>query len=128
MKVYCQKCGAKIEFSVRSKPKFCHGCGSSLSLGTDQAASDKEDMGAQDAENDDDVIQQVPLISGLEIDIDIHEVKPESLGALMGTSKEYTKQPSSNVTPLSKEEFRQEFQREAGSLRPSGSPPKTDEK
>ena len=77
---------------------------------------------------DDDEIQQVPHISGLEIDIEVQKIKPESIEGLMGTSEGYTKYPSPNTTPLSKEEFRREFQREAGALRPSDNPPKTDEK
>ena len=61
MKVYCQKCGAKIEFSVKDKPKFCHGCGSSLSLGANRGTPVKDN--SDDLREEEDV-SQVPTISG----------------------------------------------------------------
>ena len=130
MKVYCQHCGAKIEFSVRSKPKFCHSCGTSLSLGSDQVAHNKKSSNTKNTETDDydDEVQEVPSISELDVEIEVHEIGSQSIETLMGTSKGSAAEPKSNKTPWSKEEFREQFQKEAGSLRPSGNPRTTDEK
>jgi len=121
MKVYCQKCGAKIEFSVKDKPKFCHGCGFSLSLGANRGTPVKSD-----SEEEDD-ISQVPAISELDFDLEIHTMPSETLGGLVGTSKGYSPNDFPQQEALSKEDFKKQFQQEAGTLRPSGNPVQTDE-
>ena len=123
MKVYCQQCGAKIEFSVSSKPKFCQGCGTALGLGSNRTAAISENT---DEEEDD--AKAVPSISGLEFEIETYEKQAEKLGEVIGTSKgPPPKSPRILNKNLSKEEFQKQFQKEAGSLR-SGSPIQTDEK
>ena len=126
MKIYCQKCGAKIEFSVKSKPKFCHGCGSSLSLGVNRSAS-SIDQDSQDEEETD--VKVVPSISSLDVDIEVtNQYKTEKLGTVVGTSpKEAKGDYRSGETPLSKDEFREMFQKEAGSLKRNSNPQPPDE-
>jgi ribosomal protein S27E len=128
MKVYCQQCGAKIEFSVSSKPKFCHGCGESLSLGSDRRVSTSKVIEEEEAE---DEVSEVPSIGELEIEIESYTKSPEKLGDAIGTIKEEAskalKYPNQEQPKLSKEEFRKQFQQEAGTLR-SGKPIPTDEK
>ena len=124
MKVYCQQCGAKIEFSVSSKPKFCQGCGTALSLGSNRTAAITEDI----HEEEDDV-RVTPSISGLEFEIETYTKQAAKLGEVIGTSKGLppASGPRTLNKNLSKEEFRKQFQKEAGSLR-SGNPIQTDEK
>ena len=118
MKTYCQKCGAKIEFSIKSKPKFCHGCGASLGLTPDKASAST----GEEAE-DEEAVNEIPNLSGLEVDIATHSAQGETLGNVVGTAKDYNPSPFRNeTTPLSKEEVREQFQKEAGTLRTSDRP------
>jgi hypothetical protein len=121
MKIYCQGCGAKIEFSVRDKPRFCHGCGASLSLGSDRSV--KANTSPVDDDSDYDA-KRVPSISQLDIDVEVNRVGSESIENVMGTASGASTalDPIDILDNVSPEEFREQFQKEAGTLRSNGSP------
>jgi hypothetical protein len=121
MKIYCQSCGAKIEFSVRDKPKFCHGCGTSLGLGSDRSV--KANTSSTNDSPDDDA-KEVPSISELDIEVEVRQVGSESIENVMGTASRANTalDPAGAPEDISPEEFREQFQKEAGTLRSDSSP------
>ena len=123
MKVYCQKCGSKIEFSANDKPKFCHSCGASLSLGSN-ITNAEEDGVNEEAEN----VTSVPTISGLEVEIHSDPVKGEPLSSLLGTAEEGAPPMNINRPKQTKEEVLENFQKEAGSLKRKKTAKKTPKK
>lgn len=126
MKVYCQKCGSKVEFSANNKPKFCQNCGTSLSLGSNVLkASNQEE--SDDEESD---ATSVPRLSKLEVEIQTDQIKGEKIGDMLGVAEgadlpTYStfgkKQNRYPKAKQSKKEALKNFKKEAGSLRPKGS-------
>tara|TARA_Y100000310_G_scaffold340562_1_gene436730 strand:+ start:1359 stop:1712 length:354 start_codon:yes stop_codon:yes gene_type:complete len=113
MKIYCQSCGAKVEFSAKDKPKFCHNCGTSLSLGSNTRKEEPLDKEEAD-------MTTVPNISQLEIEIQTDDVLVEKIEDIMGTSKNENtmKYPAPQIP---KKEALKQFKKEAESLRKKGS-------
>ena len=67
MKIYCQTCGAKVEFSPRDKPKFCHSCGKSLNLGSNISKAEAEAEAEELPEEEEST--SLPNIDQLDFDL-----------------------------------------------------------
>lgn len=117
MKVYCQKCGAKIEYSVNAKPKFCHSCGTNLSLGSD--VQNKLDT-QEDLEDEGDSTT-VPRISQLEVDVQSDSLPKQTLGDIVGTAQKGEAPPEFGVPQSQPGQGLEQLKKEAGSLRKKGS-------
>ena len=122
MKIYCQTCGSKIEFSPNDKPKFCQGCGKSLNLGSNISKAETETEAEELLEEEESV--GLPSIDKLDFDLEVHQMKGEKLSTIVGTSDKYKKESNSNTgnNTQTKEEFLKEFQNEAGALRKERKP------
>ena len=119
MKIYCQKCGAKVEYSASNKPKFCHNCGSSLSLGSNVGRDSQHEEPLEEEESD---ATSVPNIQELEVDIQTESASTETIGDLALQQVEENTNPIQYPTPKSlKGESLKELKKEAGSLRKKGS-------
>ena len=118
MKIYCQTCGAKVEFSPRNKPKFCHSCGKSLNLGSNvsEAEAEAEELPEEEEST------SLPNIDQLDFDFEVNQIKGEKLSTIVGTSGEYRKENNPNAihNKQTKEEFLKEFKNEAGTLKGKG--------
>ncbi len=115
--MYCYSCGFKIEHAANHKPNFCAGCGSSLG---------KEEVKAGEAlEGSDKEDESISLsgISKLDFEFIPQKRTGEKLGSIVGTRQDA---PELNteipVDSQSSEDFRKQFEREAGALRPGGQP------
>lgn len=128
MKMYCQKCGFKIEFLAKDKPKFCCSCGASLNPSQSKAVTLVEPNEEVEEDEEEDVLQ-VPDISKLDVDVVTYSNKGESLASVIGTADNHDpKIYQSQSESLSQEEFRKQFKKEAGTLRKPSSPSSTNEK
>jgi hypothetical protein len=120
MKKYCFSCGAKLEFSVKDKPKFCFHCGKPLDPSS-HAHHEDEEAGEPKK------IVRIPNISGLDIEFDpeLYKTKGDSLGSLVGTLEKVSdnKLPD-NFPTTSKEEIMKQYKQEAGTLRENKRPEK----
>ena len=122
MKIYCQTCGSKIEFSPNDKPKFCQSCGKSLNLGSNISKSEAEAEVEELFEEEGSV--SLPSIDKLDFDLEVYQMKGEKLSTIVGTSDKYKKESNPNAAnnTQTKEEFLKEFQNEAGALRKERKP------
>ena len=125
MKIYCPKCGSGSNYSM-TKPKFCQGCGKSFSGEEPSRAAEKQKdatkVGAQ-------IIPEIKRetipenINKLEFDtIGTLQVKGSALGQLVGTSEGtavFEGRSQSTEANFSKEEFLEQFKKEAGTSRPA---------
>ena len=125
MKSFCPHCGAHVAYAG-PKPKFCSSCGDSLrSFSTSHKKPEKE----IDEDGNPNVPkpkseESIPQISSLEIEIQAHPSKTHTLGQIFETYSEVKPSPSSFdfASPpaparISQEQFLEEFEKEAGSLR-----------
>jgi len=138
MKRYCPSCGAPTEYSLK-KPTFCSSCGKSfegspvvvkktLPQQKTIARNLPRDIDPIDAENDidsdldgDDVLE-VPDINELKVEIEPDRTsKGIKLGKIIGTGNTEGKKErvTSKVKKTTKKEILENFQKEAGALRPS---------
>ena len=116
MKIFCYNCGAKIEFSAANKPKFCMSCGASLD-------PSKASKNAEVEKCEDDLESEEASFSGniSKLDFDFipdskNSIKIEdALGS--GGSKNQHVEPTLESPNISKEDFQDQWRREAGSLR-----------
>ena len=112
MKKYCFTCGAKLEFSIRDKPKFCSKCGIPLESSAGPIDNDVEP---------DDEQLSVPInIDKLDFDFeeDILTGKGQTLGSIVGTLEESeVGRIPENMPKTTNEEAMEQFKKEAGSLR-----------
>ena len=122
MKIYCQNCGYKVEFSANSKPKFCHNCGTSLNLGSNVSNAVEETVDEEELD-----ITNIPIINALEVEIHTDQVKGEKLGDLIGTGDKEKGLPPMDITrpKQSRKEVLKNFSKEAGALRKKKTPKKT---
>jgi len=120
MKIYCQKCGSKVEFSANSKPKFCHSCGALLNLGSNVINATEEGVDEEDPD-----ATSVPVITGLEVEIHTEETKGEPLGNLIGTAEKGAPPMNVNRPKQNRKEVLENFSKEAGALRGKKAPKKT---
>ena len=126
MKTFCYNCGTKIEFSAANKPKFCMNCGTSLD--PSKASGNIE---ATERSSEDDSESEEASFSGniSELDFDFvpdSQNKIKIQDALGSGSQNQHQEPKLNSPNISKEEFDDQWSKEAGSLR-SGSSQKGDE-
>ena len=120
---YCQNCGSKQE----NYANFCAKCGTSLK-GSPAIKTTKAKRIIEDQEGDETEFST--NLEGLEVEID--DIKPRkiTLGQLVNTRKkddvlqEYNNRPVQKS--LSKEQFWQEFKKEAGSRGRNATSPETE--
>jgi hypothetical protein len=120
MKTYCYNCGAKSEFSIRDKPKFCSKCGVSFS----GESKEKERVGLDSVEaEEDEGIVNIPNISELEYDFYDMKKSKETIGSLVGTGTSSgppgSNKPQKNMPSMTREQAMEIFQKEAGSIKRS---------
>jgi ribosomal protein L40E len=125
MKKYCFKCGAKSVFSAREKPKFCQKCGTALDPSdASEKAEDTEDT--EDSEELEEAVQVKDInIDALDFEFDKSalSVRTQKIEEVMGTLDESQLRDNKEFFPIkrketSREEFKKEFQKEAGTLKP----------
>ena len=116
--MYCSECGTPHEYAGK-KPNFCINCGFSLS-GADKPSMAK----VEESEELDEIIEEIPDINGLEVDIEPYgatSVKLEdavAMGAQGGVSPEKVKrQKGKRLTKKAQQEFLKDWQKEAGTSR-----------
>lgn len=140
MKRYCLSCGSPTEYSLK-KPIFCSSCGKSFeesqvvvkkTLPQQKTIAKKfsKQIDPIDIDNDNDIdldldgddVLQVPELNQLEVEIEKDRSnKGVKLGEIMGTGKseERKERVKSKGKKTSKKEILENFQKEAGALRPS---------
>ncbi|MAH48965.1 hypothetical protein CMI37_24270 [Candidatus Pacearchaeota archaeon] len=120
MKKYCFNCGAKMEFLIKERPKFCAQCGKPLES---SLAAGNEGGVIEDDFDDATVVNVGGNMQGLDFDLDTEDlkVKKENLQSLMGTLDEpsHTNQSPVNFPTPSKKEVLEQYRKEAGTLRDS---------
>ena len=145
LKLYCTKCGTPTSYTSL-KPKFCSGCGNSFDkspinkilepkpitakLEQIRRISPKipsrpqfegDDDDNDDYDKDNQEINHVPNISNLDCDIDEPRQKRVKIGDIIGSNKNASrreKQKNKSQTKAERKSFLEDFQKEAGSLRP----------
>tara|TARA_Y100001938_G_scaffold84002_1_gene115438 strand:+ start:312 stop:716 length:405 start_codon:yes stop_codon:yes gene_type:complete len=134
MKAYCLNCGALMEFKSGEKPKFCGACGADTKTGKVPPPRDihgnviikatkpkVEKVNLEDEEE-----PAVPEIDKLDFDVKGSlEVKKTSINDLISTSDgSNSSLVRTNIKSSSpeqnKEQFMEQFQKEAGSLKKGG--------
>lgn len=123
MKIYCQKCGSRVEFSANSKPKFCHNCGASLNLGSNVINATEEGLDEEEPD-----ATSIPVITKLEVEMHTEEVKGVPLGNLIGTAEKGAPPMNINRPKQNRKEVLENFSKEAGALREKKPPRKTPKK
>ena len=143
LKLYCSECGTPTSYTSL-KPKFCSGCGNALDKSLINKKSEQKPITAKfeqprrisskipsktqfeihdDDDYDDDYkeINHVPNISNLDCDIDEPRQKQIKIGDIIGSNKNPSrreKQKNKSQTKSERKKFLEDFQKEAGSLRP----------
>ena len=120
MKIYCQKCGHPSEYATY-KPKFCSACGTPTD--STAKASEQQPLEEEEVESHIEVDRPpecIPFIQKLDVFIDASDTKPrpvkfeDALGSKDKGEEEYRR----GLDPeLDSETFKQQFQKEAGTLR-----------
>ena len=120
MKIYCQKCGHPSAYTTY-KPKFCSACG--LPLDPTVKASIDEPLKEEEVQSHieaDRPPECIPFLSKLDVFIDASDSMPrpvkfeDALGSKNKDEEEYKR----GLDPeLDSETFKQQFRKEAGSLR-----------
>ena len=116
--MYCSECGTPHEY-VGKKPNFCTNCGFSFSGLKKSSVANLEE-----SEESEEIIEEIPEIDGLQVEIEPYGnsgVKIEdavAMGAQEGGTPEKTKrQKGKRLTKKSREEFLNNWQKEAGTSR-----------
>jgi hypothetical protein len=134
LKIYCTECGNPTAYST-SKPKFCSNCGNSFEknvvnkvLMQKQTISKIEPKKSfrqeLDIEDEDDIndVNHVPNISNIDYEVIRTEKSSQKIGNIMATSsgprEKRTREKTKKLTKADLKKFREEFAKEAGSLRP----------
>ena len=123
MKAYCPKCGTKHEYTI-NKPNFCVSCGYAFA-----GAPPKPPAPAPEPEvvqQEEPVSASYSNMSNLDIDLQLTPKQGVSLGDIMASSLEEEKVemddlPKPKTRNISKEQVKEQFQSEAGALRPKSS-------
>jgi len=120
--MYCKKCGTPTEYTL-SKPKFCAGCGISLSSVTDPTPEQPPTpRDIPRAEQDEGEVDNVPDIQGLDMEIEGFHQHGVKFGEALGTdpgSERFTS-PKDGLPEQTKEDFFKQFKKEAGSIKNNG--------
>ena len=124
MKSYCPNCGAATEYSG-PKPKFCSSCGnpfSALAKKENKNYKIHEDVEIEDSEEEE--LENINFYNINKLDVEIIQEQSNSvtLGQIMETSAEtegdiQMSDINQNPPQQNSEDFIQEFQQEAGTLR-----------
>jgi hypothetical protein len=145
LKIYCTECGGPTNYSS-SKPKFCSSCGSPFDkLVVNKTLNQKQTVDTpiqqrrilpkiqpkarvEDYENDNDSdeyddqdVNYVPEVKGLEVELNQIQPQKTKIGDIIGSAKSggtREKITAKKLTKSEKKKFFEDFQREAGSLRP----------
>lgn len=148
LKIYCTECGSPTTYTA-AKPKFCSACGTSfdklvvnkvlLQKPTADKPVDqpkvprrilprlerKAEIENYDDNDDDDYsdVNHVPEINNLDVEIQENpNPRKTKIGDIIGSSKSPPKREKIKGKPVTKadrKKFLEDFQREAGSIRPS---------
>jgi len=136
MKRYCLSCGAPTEYSLK-KPTFCSSCGKSFEGSSPMVVQkslipkktiarniNEENLEIEDDFDDIDGedITSVPNINKLDVEIEQERSsRGIKIGEIIGTDKRQDKKNriKPKVKKISKKETLENFQKEAGALRPS---------
>jgi len=128
MVIYCQDCGHPNIYGSQ-KPNFCQSCGAPV--GKTKAKLLKARKNAQQGLDDDDSettdATQVPDIDHLEVEIEgFLRKKAIKMGDVAGTANPKEENPDDELVPpqegqaISEKDFLEQFQKEAGAIRPNG--------
>ena len=86
MKTYCSKCGHPNPYAAK-KPKFCNECGESFAISTSNSVSapprKKEPIVIEEEEGLSEVIERVPDIHGLDVEIESGKIVGATLGEVV---------------------------------------------
>ena len=131
MKIYCSSCGSANSYGSQ-KPNFCANCGKSfnndknISKANSAPVPQKSPpLRAEVDYEDDDYIEEVPEIQGLDVEIESGKIQGFQFGQVAGTvdPEDVQKRPTKKGRPrkMSKkaraqrdDTFFKDFQREAG--------------
>jgi hypothetical protein len=153
LKIYCTECGGPTSY-LDPKPKFCSSCGTSfdklvvnkvllqkptadkpvapkkISPRLQKIRNSEEEDTDSDFDDPEDNITKMPSILRLDVEIDqgYQDRKEKTkIGDIIGSAKNAPKREKIKGKPQTKtdrKKFLQDFQREAGSIRPSSREPK----
>ena len=89
MKTYCSKCGHPNAYTTK-KPKFCNECGESFAISTSKSTSTpphkKEPIVIEEEEGLSEVIEIIPDINGLEVEIESGKIVGTTLGEVVDSA------------------------------------------
>lgn len=135
LKLYCSQCGTPTEYSL-NKPKFCSNCGNPFSgnkkedkviqktlLQKPTIQSKRKNIEPLDIEEDDYEItdsNEIPDLEELNFDIHIQPDQKQTIGNIIGTSKEKENPLRKNKVKIdiNKKDQLEMFKKEAGAIRP----------
>lgn len=125
MKMYCSKCGSGSSYNM-TKPKFCQECGESFLGETPNRLEKEQRIEAKIVKKEapENKIETIPKnINKLEFNaVGTLQVKGATLGQLVGTSEGVSITEERQQLPeagLNREEFLEQFKKEAGTSRPA---------
>tara|TARA_Y100000592_G_scaffold21795_1_gene33715 strand:+ start:53 stop:439 length:387 start_codon:yes stop_codon:yes gene_type:complete len=124
MKAYCPECGTKHEYTI-NKPNFCVSCGYAFAGAPPKPAAPAPEPEIIQ-EDEQPVSASYSNMSNLDIEMEINPRKGVSLGDIMASQLEEEQVnlddlPKPKTQQISKEQVKQQFQSEAGALRPKSS-------
>ena len=130
MKMYCQSCGSPTEYTL-STPKFCSCCGTSFNKVTASQpkpvkkltpkveVESEEDLDDED-ESDGEEVTQIPDTSKLTAHVEVDDRRRKTTIRDLACNAPRSNNSSQSSTKLpSKKAFLAEWQKEAGTLRPT---------
>lgn len=119
VKIFCHSCGYKMEYTM-DKPKFCQQCGCSLVSTASKPTPQPEVVVEQEVVEEKEESKPLPNLKNLDFEIS-HAEKPKLTVGDVGLqppsseeAKKYTRIPDESI---SKEQFLENWKKEAGSLR-----------
>lgn len=124
MKAYCPECGTKHEYTI-NKPNFCVSCGYAFAGAPPKPAAPAPQPEIIQ-EDEQPVSASYSNMSNLDIEMELSPRKGVSLGDIMASQLEGEQVnlddlPKPKTQQISKEQVKQQFQSEAGALRPKSS-------
>ena len=124
MKAYCPECGTKHEYTI-NKPNFCVSCGYAFAGAPPKPAAPAPQPEIIQ-EDEQPVSASYSNMSNLDIEMELNPRKGVSLGDIMASQLEEEQVnlddlPKPKTQQISKEQVKQQFQSEAGALRPKSS-------
>ncbi len=130
MKAYCPECGTKHEYTI-NKPNFCVNCGYAFAGAPPKSApTTPATAEAVEVEPEtEDFSASYSNMSNLDIEMELSPRKGVSLGDIMASQLEEEQVnlddlPKPKTQQISKEQVKEQFQSEAGAIRPKSDPNK----